>query len=166
MVMAKIRKCFKEIVVVVLILTIVSIGLDIYRDRGRSYDSVPTPELVSIGNLPVNLVEMSYEKPVVVYFWATWCPACKAVSPTLDWFSERYHVVGVSTRSGNEERVEQFMNAKDYKFSNVNDESGRIAAAWGISVTPSLYLLKDGQIEMVTTGATTPIGLQVRLWLL
>lgn len=165
MVMAKVRKWFKEIVVIVLILTIVSIGLDIYRDRGRSHDSIPTPELVSIDNLPVNLVEMSYEKPVVVYFWATWCPACKVVSPTLGWFTERYHVVGVSTRSGGEDRVNQFMAAKEYDFSNVNDESGQIALSWGVSVTPTLYFLKDGQIEMVTTGATTPIGVQARLWL-
>lgn len=29
-------------------------------------------------------------KPVLVYFWATWCGPCKLVSPSIDWAAKTY----------------------------------------------------------------------------
>jgi len=30
------------------------------------------------------------EKPVLVYFWASWCGPCRLVSPSIDWVSDTY----------------------------------------------------------------------------
>jgi thioredoxin-like negative regulator of GroEL len=86
----------KEISKYLLFAIVITTAIDLYRAQ-----DVPTemaPDLVTVdekGN-PVDVIEMSYQTPVVIYFWATWCPVCKFVSPTVDWVSNYYPVVAVS----------------------------------------------------------------------
>jgi len=127
------------------------------------------PELIgmSIQGENIDVLEMSKEKPVIVYFWATWCIPCKFVSPTISWMSnsEDYDIVGVSIGSGSDTRVKRFMDVNGYDFININDAKGFWGREWGISVTPTVVFIKDGEIKTVTTGITTPPGLLARAWL-
>lgn len=155
----------KEISKFLLFAIVITTAIDLYRAQ-----DVPTemaPDLVTVdgkGN-PVDVIEMSYQTPVVIYFWATWCPVCKFVSPTVDWVSQYYPVVAVSGASGTDLRVEAFKQKHDYQFTNVNDENSQLFKQWGISVTPTIFIVRDGKIESITTGITTPPGLLARLWL-
>ncbi len=64
--------------------------------------------------------------PVLVDFWAPWCPPCRAIGPTLDAIAEEYQG-----------------KAKIVKV-DVDDEQA-IAARYGISSIPALLLFKGGQ---------------------
>lgn len=112
---------------------------------------------------------MSQEKPVLVYFWATWCGACRAVSPSVnfisDHFSESYHVATVALSSGEQQRVKQYLNAKAYNFNVINDPKGTISRTWGIAVTPTIFVIHKGEITSVTTGLTSAFGMWLRLML-
>ncbi|GAK21046.1 membrane protein, suppressor for copper-sensitivity ScsD [Vibrio sp. JCM 19052] len=57
------------------------------------------------------------------------------------------------------------MTAKDYTFNNINDLRGEISKQWGIAVTPTIAIIKDGEIKSVTSSITTPVGLIARLWM-
>jgi thiol-disulfide isomerase/thioredoxin len=39
---------------------------------------------------PANLSQHIGKGPVVMYFWATWCPVCKALTPTLTTIAGKY----------------------------------------------------------------------------
>jgi len=155
----------KEISKYLLLAIVITTAVDLYRTQ-----DIPTevaPDLVTVddkGN-PVDVIEMSYHSPVVIYFWAIWCPVCKFVSPTVDWVSQYYPVVAVSGASGANLRVAAFKQKHGYQFTNVNDESSLLFRQWGISVTPTIFIVRDGKIESITTGITTPPGLLARLWL-
>lgn len=59
--------------------------------------AAPALELVeSIGQAkPVALTSLK-GKPLVLFFWAHWCPDCKAMSPVLDTLKQRYGARGLT----------------------------------------------------------------------
>ncbi|MBR9789160.1 MAG: protein disulfide oxidoreductase [Vibrionaceae bacterium] len=154
-----------QLLQIVIIVTVVSVGMDWYRTKDIPKQNAPALSAFMSNGQYVDVIEKSHEEPVAVYFWATWCPACKFVSPSVNWLSEHYSVIGVSGSSGSNERVEQFMRSKDYKFDNINDPKSQIMKAWKVGVTPTIYIIKDGEISSITTGISTPVGILARLWL-
>ena len=70
--------------------------------------------------------------PVLVDFYADWCPACQAMVPTLE---------------------ELAGEMPDAKIVRVNvDDSPQLAARYGIDSIPSLLVFKDGQIIAAHVG--------------
>lgn len=74
------------------------------------------------------------DKPVIVDFWAEWCGPCRMVSPVLDQIA-----------------VEQAGKVDVVKV-NV-DENPRVAAEYGITSIPAIYLFKDGALKSAVVGA-------------
>jgi thioredoxin 1 len=74
------------------------------------------------------------EGPVLVDFWAEWCPPCRMIAPSIDALATAY--------SG---------RAKVGKL-NV-DENPEVAAAFGIRSIPTLLVLKGGKVVEQQVGA-------------
>ncbi len=162
---SRLKKWGKELVSMILIVGVVSFAMDLYHGR-----SMPKGEAVpivgqSIQGEDIDVIELSKNgKPVIVYFWATWCGACKFVSPTINSFNDSHQVVSVALSSGPDERVQRFIDAKEYDFPVINDLLGHISKDWGINVTPSIVIIKDGKISSIATGVTSPIGIWLRAY--
>ena len=140
-------------------------GVDLWR--AQSIASGKAPELVAIsvqGN-EIDLIAMSHKKPVLVYFWATWCSVCTTVSPSVDFVNNNMQVVTIALNSGEDKRVRQYLSAKGYDFTVLNDPKGVIGRAWGVSLTPTLIVIDKGEISSVTTGFTSPFGMWARVLL-
>lgn len=157
-----IRYWVKELMTYAALFSVLAVGVDWFRSQDIPRDYVPSLSGTTLTGEWVDVVEQSYHEPVVIYFWATWCPACKFVSPTINWAAKHYAVYGVS---GTSPHAEQFMQHKGYTFPNLNDPSGQTLKRWGVSVTPTIFIIKDGQVKNITTGITTPPGLLARIWL-
>lgn len=155
----------KEISKYLLLAVAITTAVDLYRTQDIPTENAPDIVAIDEQGRSVDVIELSYQTPVVIYFWATWCPVCKFVSPTVDWVSQYYPTVAVSGASGSDLRVGAFKQKHGYQFTNVNDENSQLFKQWGISVTPSIFIVRDGKVESITTGITTPPGLLARLWL-
>ena len=160
----KAGKIFRELTLTLLMAIVVMTGYNLYLQKDMP--SGPAPQLLArqVNGMPVDLDALSRNQPVVVYFWASWCTVCKWVSPAVSDLSENYPVISVALASGDDERVRRYLQAKSLNFATVNDEAGTISRDWAVSVTPSLFVVKDGKIRAVTTGYTSKVGLLLRLW--
>lgn len=153
----------KSVSIYLLLALAIGWGVDLWR--AQSIASGKAPELVGIsvqGN-EIDLIAMSHKKPVLVYFWATWCSVCTTVSPSVDFVSNNLQVVTIALSSGEDKRVRQYLSAKGYDFTVLNDPKGLIGRAWGVSLTPTLIVIDKGEISSVTTGFTSPFGMWARV---
>ena len=74
------------------------------------------------------------EIPVLVDFWATWCPPCLKLGPTIDAIATEY--------------------LGKIKVGKVNtDENRNVATQYDIQSIPTLMLFKGGNVVQTIMGA-------------
>jgi len=159
----KAARWIKEILTFFLILTVISIAVDAWRSREMPSENMPSMAISTLEGDWVDIKKMSHDKPVLLYFWATWCPVCNFVSPSVNWLSKSHQVISVAITSGDDKRLGQYMAYKEYGFPVINDPKGKVGQAWGVAATPSIVIIKNGEISSITTGFTTPMGMWLRL---
>ena len=95
---------------------------------------------------------------VLLNFWATWCPPCRAEIPDLvelqrTWAAEGLEVIGVSLDEEGFEAVRPFAEAYDINYPLVVDD-GTVAAQFGslYGLPTTLILDKEGRIVQRVIG--------------
>lgn len=159
---SRLKKWSKELGLMMIVVVAISLLMDRYYSADMPDGDAPPIVATALSGETIDVIKASLEKPVIVYFWATWCGACRWVSPTINYFADQHTVVSVALSSGQDERVRQYMQAKQYQFSVLNDSTGHISRDWNIAVTPTIVIIKDGKIKSIATGITSPVGLWLR----
>lgn len=148
-----------------LLLIVVSVAVDLWRSQSMPTQANFNLKAQDINQQWIDIEALSQQKPVVVYFWASWCSICQFVTPSVNWVSDYYPTVGVSLSSGESQKLQRYFEYKQLGFANINDPDSQIGQQWGINVTPTIFIVRHGEIKHITTGFTSPIGLLARLWL-
>lgn len=99
-------------------------------------------------------------RPVILEFWASWCPACQGAAPIVNGVAQRFKdrglvVVGIDT---SDERVlgERSAKKKGLSFPIVYDEGNEIARNYHVDAMPTLFVVsKEGKIVAVRHGITS-----------
>jgi thiol-disulfide isomerase/thioredoxin len=118
-----------------------------------------TPPAVTIQDLdgrPTNLGAMIGKKPLLVEFWATWCPLCAALMPQLDSAFARYQnkVAFVSIAVAVNESpasVKRHLAREPHAFPFLWDANGTAVRAFQAPSTSYIVLL-DANGKVVYTG--------------
>lgn len=143
----------------------ISIAVDYYR-KPSAPEQFATQVLTDTQNQPKIIAQLSHEKPMLLYFWGSWCSFCEFTSPTIQQFAEEgVPVLSVALKSGDLAEVNDYLAKNGYTFPAINDPTGEFSKAWDIQATPTILLIKDGKIQHHTTGLTSYWGLKVRYWL-
>lgn len=102
-------------------------------------------------------------KPTVLYIWATWCPACKATTPTIDSFARRHPDVNVLAIAAEEAGpVLAALAETPRSFRTVADD-GVIASSLGVRALPTTILLDaEGRVRWNRQGVLLPFELDAR----
>lgn len=142
---------------------VISTALDFWRSPALP-EGNPLPTLTLQDGTTADLQAMSRDKPLLVYYWASWCGVCRFTTPTVEQlWQEGENVLTVALRSGSDDQLRAGMAKKGLTFPTHNDESGDLAARWQVGVTPTFLVIKDGALVSSTTGWSSAWGLRLRL---
>ena len=96
---------------------------------------------------------------VVVNFWASWCPPCRAEMPALESVSEDYVKQGVvilginATNQDSSQSAQAFMAEMGLNFPILFDTDGAVSKLYQVSALPSTFFIgRDGIIQEVIIG--------------
>ena len=104
-------------------------------------------------------------RPVLIHFWATWCPVCKLEQSNIENISKDHSVISIAMNSGHNEELIQFLKDEKLTFKVINDEKGLLGKQYNIKGVPVSFIVdKDNLIKFVEVGYTTELGLRMRLW--
>src|SRR3990167_1331514 len=123
---------------------------------GSSTKLAPDFTLQKLGGGAITLSEFKGKKPVVVDFWASWCPNCRRDMPNLNRFYEKYkdkvEVIGVNLQE-NESTVRDFIASRGISFPIALDPRGQASRAYGIQYTNTHVLIdRAGNLVRIIPG--------------
>ena len=96
-------------------------------------------------------------KPVIINFWATWCPPCRAELPAMNrgWAKikdEGIAMIAVNVGE-NEDTIFEFMGDHPIDFTVLLDESSETTNKWPIKGLPTTFILdKEGNLVYRAVG--------------
>lgn len=160
----KVTRWLKDLLVLILFAIALMWGMDRLRNPELP-DNFSELTLQTLDGQSRSLAELSEEKPVLLYVWATWCGVCRYTTPAVETLAqEGANVLSVALRSGDDRQLAQWMGKKGLTMPVVNDRRGELSRRWQISVTPTLVVVSRGRAVSVTTGWTSYWGMRARLW--
>ena len=142
-------------------------GVRAWQQRDIVSGAAPALQGVLLDGKPLSMSSVEAGKPVLVHFWATWCPICKTEQGSIEALAgDHFNVITVAMQSGTSDSVAKFMAEQKLSFPVLNDADGAISASWGVHAVPASFIVdSDGEIRFVEIGFTTELGLRLRLWL-
>ncbi|MFH1032376.1 MAG: TlpA disulfide reductase family protein [Chloroflexota bacterium] len=124
-------------------------------------DSAPDFQLKNLAGETVSLSSFR-GKPILLNFWVTWCPHCRAERPLIQEAYDTWREKGLVVLTvdligvGNNEtalNLTNFMNANNYSFPVLLDVDGQVRKQYDITATPTNFLIdKNGIIREKMVG--------------
>lgn len=147
-----------------LLVAAVYFGVRFYQQHTLVEGPAPDLRAALIGGVRFDLAAQRGQ-PVLVYFWATWCPVCRLEQGSIESLARDHRVVTVALQSGDPATVVKYLQEHGLRVPVINDPDGAVARAWGVRATPTLFFIApDGLIRFRELGYTTEVGMRLRLW--
>jgi len=102
----KIKYYIKEIVSFVVILTIFANVVSYYKSLDLNKDKLNISNITLIDNIKYKVKQ---DKPILIHFWATWCPTCKIEAGNIQTISEKYEVLTIAVNSKDDENIKNYL---------------------------------------------------------
>ena len=115
-------------------------------------DKAPTAIVQTLDGEPVDLAQFVGKKPVLIEFWATWCPLCKQLEPTIKALHDKYEgeleiVHLVVPQNQTPERAREYVERRKLPGHFFFDADGAAYKAFSAYHTSYIVVLdRDGTV--------------------
>jgi thiol-disulfide isomerase/thioredoxin len=148
-----------------LLLAAVFFGVRFYQQRTLVEGPAPALRAPLLGGAAFDLAD-STDRPVLVYFWASWCPVCRLEQGAISALLADHPVITVAMQSGDVAEVSGYLREHGLDWPVINDPDGAVAARWGVRATPTFFIVdRERAVRFREVGYTSEAGLRLRLWL-
>lgn len=128
----------------------------------------PPAAMQTLDGKPIDLKDYLGKKPVLIEFWATWCPVCKQLQPKLDAAAKKYDgqvsfiTVAVSANQS-PARVAAWHKLNPNPMIMMYDHKGNATEAYDVPATSYVVVVnKAGKVVYNGTGADQDIEAAIK----
>lgn len=123
----------------------------------RKGELAPDFELSTIDGETVKLSDYK-GKRVMLNFWATWCPPCRAEMPDMQKFQENKDVqvlaVNLTETESDPDNVQEFMDELNLTLTTPLDAESAVSNEYNVVAYPTTYMIdSNGRIQFIMMGA-------------
>ena len=155
------RSIFKEILIALVLLFVLSNIISYIRKPELSSTQLPHVEAKLLDGTTFIRQE---DEPLLLYFWAEWCPTCKLQSSNIEFVSQDYNVLTIAVNSGTDEQLKAYMQEHALNVKVINDKDGTWAKQFKVEVYPTTFIYDGkGELRFTEVGYTSTAGLVARM---
>lgn len=128
----------------------------------------PTVSVQSLDGKDVSLGNYIGKTPVLIEFWATWCPNCKELMPTLldaeKKFGKQVKFIALAVAiNQSPEKVRRWLAAHPLPHDTFYDNEGKAAGAFDAPATSYVVVLdKTGKVVYTGLGGKQDLEAAIR----
>jgi thiol-disulfide isomerase/thioredoxin len=141
------------------------------RAQGLGLDigaKAPNPPVYTLDGQKTDLSAFVGKKPTLIEFWATWCPNCRELRPTMDAMAAKYgnqvQFVGIAVSvNENPARVKAFVAKYHLPGAQFFDTDGDASGAFDAPATSYVVVLdKTGKVVYTGLGGKQDLEAAIR----
>ena len=127
----------------------------------------PPFTLPTLDGTSVSLQDHLGKDVVLLDFWATWCPPCRALIPDIAEIAAEYGPKGVAVYAVNlgepPQRVKNFLESEGLSLPVLLDAENTVGALYQVSGIPRVLIIgKDGVVRHDQAGSGPGEGMMLR----
>ncbi len=117
-------------------------------------DVAPAFQIQTMSNTMVDTRALKGEKPIVLVFWATWCPECKKEIPDINKLYKQIKPIGMALLAvdvginDSEAKVKRYIEKYGLSYPVAFDKGAKITKDFNVQGTPTVIVLdKNGIVR-------------------
>ena len=161
----KAKRRWLRILIEILIIVGIIFAIRTWQQKDMATGVAPNFQSVLLDGKTVNLEDYN-GKPLLIHFWAEWCPFCKLEEGSISSIQKDWPVLTVAYQSGDKSDVIKHMKERNIEsWPTIVDQDSRLAELFGVTGVPTSYIIDgEGNIRFAEVGLTSSWGLRARLW--
>ncbi len=158
------KKFLKEGIITLILAFVLITVIGYFRKPELSFSTLPALTIPMVNGEEFQ-TSTYHDKPLIIHFWATWCPTCKLEISNFNTIAKEYNLITIAVQSGSNEELKTFMKERELDFPLINDRNGVLAKKFAINAYPTTFIFdKNKEVAFAEVGYTSTWGFKLRMW--